>query len=379
MFEDYFSEDGGLRTFGKRIVHSIVSKVTRPPHNSNGGLTLIPMPGMEGVALQLQAEIHAMSTKLNKQRTPVDIAIPVLDTYSNGEPDYMLGKRHVGRHDCYIIRNGTGTPEKLLQLLFVVAHLSARDAARINIISGYYPQGRSDKDEGSKRFALTRMYMDMLMGASHGRLRKIICADPHSEGITTAGRSGIVTPINYTRVLLRSAIERAQVHNLPICLAFPDGSAQKRFREAMKAISEEMGINLPVVTIYKHRSSSTSISKDGISGDTASLKGSLVILLDDEINTGGSVLAAARQFKDEFGAKIVWAEVTHGVLSTPKIFEGTNCPVDKVLCTDTIPVFTRPSLAKLIASGRLEVITWIKELVEIIYYDHWNENIRGMR
>jgi len=349
--------------------------------NRNGGLTLVPMPGFEDLALSLKEGIEAKGKKDNEVDTPVDIVIPSFGFHANREPDIKLGKDHVGGHDCVVLTSGPGTYEMTGQLIYAVGYLAGRKPSRISIASGYFPLGRTDKDEGTDIFALPPIFYRALEGVSQGLLSRIVCADPHCDQIVMAGPTGRVTPVYLTRRLLVHMLGEARCHSDRVCLAFPDDTASKRFKPAIAMVEQELGIELRTVVAAQRRTSSRNKNVAYVIGDTDALAGSIVIALDDETATGTSQINAAVRFKQEYGAKQVWAAVTHGVLCEdgPERFADPACAIDRLYITDTIPFANRPELQALFASGRLHTISWVDDLVWIIYHLHWDRQIRGVR
>lgn len=348
--------------------------------NRHGGLTIVPMPGFESMAEAMKQEIERIGKDPNRHATAVDIAIPQFSLRPSLEPGVKQGKKHVGGHDCFILTSGPGTYEMLGQLNFAIAYLAGRKASRITIMSGYFPLSRSDKDEGDE-FVMPPILIDGWKAHAQGKLDRIICVDPHSDQITGMGHTGLVTPIMMTRRILRRLIKDAlQVQN-KICLAFPDGTARKRFGKVVKEMEKEFGRRIPVVTVDADRLNAVEKNIEGITGDLEALQDALVIAPDDETATGGTQINAAQEYRTKLGARDVWAAVTHGVLcgNAVNLFSAPDCPISRLYITDTIPVHNRPALQPLIDSGFLRVISLVDDLARVFYHAHWDESVRDIR
>ena len=348
------------------------------PFNQHGGLTLVPLPGFETLAQKVKTKIENDGYAFE---TSVDIAEPELGYRSSGEPYMRLGKEHIAGHDCVVLASGPGTPELLTQLLLVLRYLSGRRASRIAAVTGYFPLGRSDKDEGIKEFALPPLIIDLMMMATYNSLDRVIAVDLHAPQVVMSGRTGFITEVTLARRVLQRAIEEALALGEPVCLCFPDDTAAKRVESALAMISTDLGIELPAVYGVKRRKTSRSSQLKSLFGDLEALSGATVLNFDDEIATGGTNLASAQAIKESYNAARVWAVVTHGVLCGPAAdnFMAADCPVDRVFITDTIPVEGRPELAPLIERGRLDVTEWWPDLSWILYHHHWNLSIRELR
>ncbi len=350
------------------------------PMNRHGGLTLVAMPGFETMAQQLKARIEEIGSHDDRLTTSVDIALPKFGLRPSSEPVLEQGKRHIGGHDCFVLTSGPGTYEMIGRLNFILAYLAGRKASRINIMTGYFPLGRSDKDEGDE-FVMPPILIEGFKAYANGKLDRIVCVDPHSEQITGMGHTGLVTPIKMTRRILRRVLTDALQVQEKICLAFPDGTARKRFGKVVKEMEKNFGRSFPVVTVDADRMNAVEKSIEGMTGDLAALKDALVIAPDDETATGGTQINAAREYKEKLGARDVWAAVTHGVLCGNAVhsFSAIDCPISRLYITDTIPVHNRPELTLLIERNFLHVISVAEDLARVIYHAHWDENVRDIR
>lgn len=354
-------------------------------YNRNGGLTIVPMPGHEAMALQVKSLIEAKKSDPERP-TSVDISTPSFGVRSNGEPYIRLSKEHVGGHDCYVLCSGPGTYEMLIQLMLTIAYLRGRHACRITLVSGYFPLSRTDKDEGDMEFALAPLFFRLFQTCANGDLNRVIVPDPHSPQLVMAGGPGEITPISLTRRLFCKALKDAgEADYNRICVLFPDDGASKNFGPAVDKAIKDAGLpELPVFTAYKRRTSSTDSRMLGLVPSepeyTADLKGALVLSIDDEINTGGTNNNTAIVMKDRYGAGAFWALATHAVFGDdgPSKLGGPQSRVDRVYVTDTIPIEPRRDRLQPILD-RLHVVSWAHDLANIIRSDHWDVNIRGER
>lgn len=346
-------------------------------YNRNGCLTLVPMPGFEGMAQQMKDYIEGRD-----RRTLVYIATPHFGFRANGEPFIRLGKKHIGGHDCIVVGSGPGTPLVLLQLFFLLGYLVGHRATRIALLLGYLPLCRSDKDEGALEFGIAKHAIHLMESSAYGKLDRIISSDLHApQVVLAASRLGIITEVSLARHIFADVVAAARQVNDNICILFPDDGAAKRYEGIKDALSTETGIQYPTVYCKKRRHSSKSSQMVGLYGDTEKLPGSLVIGLDDELATGGTNLTTAASMKSDYGASAYWATVIHGVLcgsATSTLMQG-GCPIDRVVVTDTIPVHLRPELTPLVESGRLHVVSWIQDAAQLVFHHHWDEDIRETR
>ena len=299
-----------------------------------------------------------------------------------------LDNQHICGHDCIIIASGPGTNEMLMNLLFTIGYLAGRHAKRITIVTGYFPQGRSDADEGEDVLTLPPMILNIAnIQAEKVGIHRWVCADPHSKQVSMAGNPGQVTPIYLTRRLLSFALNRSHQEGCGrIVLAFPDDSASKRFGPAIALVEKELGTHIPTVTAFKRRFDAERTEIQGVVGETDDVKDACILMFDDEIATGGSIIDMARMLKRTYGAKSVWACATHAVMcgdASQKFWGFIDAThdrwVDHLVLTDTIPVKERSGLKILMEEGYLSVYSWLEDLAWIAYRNHWDRSIRGIR
>jgi len=348
------------------------------PFNQHGGLTLIPMTGFESLAFEVKSRVEVGSYEFD---TSIDVAEFEFAYRASGEPYVRLGKEHIAGHDCVVLTSGPGTPAMLLQLMLILRYLSGRRASRIAVVTGYFPLGRSDKDEGTLEFATAPLIIDLMMMSTYSGLDRVIAVDLHASQVVMSGRTGLITEVSMVRRMLKRALDEAMALGQPICLCFPDDTAAKRMESAVAKISQELGTAFPIVYGTKRRKSSEESTLTGLFGRLDAIEGSTVLNLDDEIATGGTSIDSAAELKAHHGAARVWAVVTHGVLCGPaaELFADPSCAVDRVFISDTIPVSNRPELEPLIDAGRLDVTSWSPDLAWILYHHHWNLSIRELR
>lgn len=351
------------------------------PSNRHGGLTLVPVPGFEDLAKQLKDAIEERGNREYYRPTPVDIVYPQFGKRSSGEPFVRLGKHHVGGHDCMILGSGPGTPEMIIKLLLILRYLRGRHAARIATFLGYFPLGRSDKDEVDQEFALPPVVVDAMMCMTYNELDRIIAMDLHAPQVVMSGRTGIITEVSMLRRLLQTAIKDAIENGVQLCLAFPDSTAFKRAEKPLRKIQKEFEVELPAVFGIKDRISSEELKSLVLLGQVEAVKGSRVLSIDDEIATFTTNVTSAGQLKQEYGATEVWSVVTHGVFCGPAAerLADPTCPVDRIYVTNTIPFENRDHLRPLINQKKIRVISILEDLAWIIYNHHWDESIRIVR
>lgn len=356
--------------------------------NRYGGLTLMPtsekfLPLAEKVKKYL--EIVDDRKKVVKYFSPADIVLPKYGKRINGEPYIRLGSKHICDHDVYMISGGPGTPEMLTELMFAELYAAGRHASRITLICGYLNLSRSDKDEGEEELALLPHIIHLIDSAAYNELHRIIACDMHSpQSVMASRRPALITKVSMARHLLTKVMNDAlkMFPKEKIVLSLPDEGAAKRFEWAIQKISSEIEYDMPIIFGQKRRQSSTQSEIINFLGETNKLSDSLVIAFDDEIATGSTQLQTAKLLKEKFNIKQYWATAVHGVFCGNSIetFSDKNCSIDKVYTTDTIPYeYRKKEITGLYKNKKLKVISWAKDLAQIISHHHWGHNIRIFR
>lgn len=347
-------------------------------HNRHGGLTVVPMPGFEDLAREIQKKIQ------ERRKMKVDLAIPCFGERTNGEPFLRLGKQHIGGHDCVVITSGPGSYKMLIQLTMLLAYLAGRRAERIAVVSGYLPLSRSDKDEGTEELALITYFIQMILHAGGKKFDRIIAADLHApQVVSAAGSMGKITEISLMKRLFTRVIEMAKAEGRKkLCILYPDDGAAKRYEGMIVKVLQEAGLgSLPTVKVFKRRLDSGKIKIDSIFGDTSDLPDATVLAIDDETATMGTQGETASFVLKNYGAAEVWGVTIHGVLcgAGPTRLAAYSAPLSRLFITDTIPVVGRPQLTGLIETGKLAVVSWADDLANVVYFHHWDISVRDIR
>lgn len=352
-------------------------------HNQNGGLTIVAFPGFEKVAEEIQSIIQDKEKEKHGDKAPVvDLVIPVFKERISAEPYCQLSKEHIGGHDCVIITGGPANWAMLGKLQMLLSYLVGRRARRISIIFGYFPLGRSDKDEGELELALPPMFVRQWQAAANGNLDRIIALDLHSPQIVMSGWSGLITEVSMARKILHQAVMDAKSLGYEkIVVHFPDDGAAKRYEKAYDKVASESGVKLYWTEGSKRRSDDGHCDLGPITGDTDKLSDSLVIIMDDEAATMTTTLKRATSLLKNYLCKEVWGSIVHGVFCGDGHTKLTapDCPMTRLYCSDSIPFEKRMHLAHLLENKKIHVVSWITELANIVYHHHRDESLRQMR
>lgn len=242
--------------------------------------------------------------------------------FPDGEVFVKLDDDVRGR-DCYVVIS-TCEPvnDNLMELLVFCDCLRRASAKRVTMVMPYYGYGRQDrKDEG--RVPITAKLVANLITAA--RADRVLAMDLHAAQIQ--GFFDIpVDHLSATPVFFDYFMSiREQLGDL--CLVSPDVGNVKVAESMANLLDADLAI------INKRRLTGDSVKVGNLIGDVTN---KTVLMFDDMISTGGTVVEAARLVMDE-GAKDVVCAATHAVLAGPAMQKLGDSPISKVVVTDTIP------------------------------------------
>jgi ribose-phosphate pyrophosphokinase len=252
--------------------------------------------------------------------------------------------------DCYVIQT-TSNPvhRNLMELLILIQTLRLDSAARITAVVPYLCYARSDKKDQPRVPITARLVADMIEVAGADRY---ITLDLHAGQIQGFfSIPGDVLTSFHMLVDYLKGIQKRMTN--PVVVTVDLGFAKKA-----RNFAAEM--NVPMAFIEKRRSSNDSKAEAlTMIGEVANRD---VIIVDDEIDTGGSMVQAVNLVK-ECGARDVYMTFVHGIFSLDAAKRLAALPVKQFVGTDTIPI--PPEKAKLFGD-RLKILSVASLLGEVI-------------
>jgi ribose-phosphate pyrophosphokinase len=215
------------------------------------------------------------------------------------------------------------TNDNLMELLIMVDALQRASAGRITAVIPYFGYARQDRRVRSRRMPITAKLVSDMLSTSH--VDRILTIELHSEQIQ--GFFDLPVDNIYASGVLGTDI-RTQKYQNP-CVVSPDAGGVVRARELAKALGD-----VELAIIDKRRPEPNVSAVMNIIGN---VKGKTCIIIDDMVDTAGTLCHAADALKNE-GAIKVFAYVTHPVLSGPAVDNINASSLDSLVVTDTIPL-----------------------------------------
>ena len=265
----------------------------------------------------------------------IPLGEPNLVDFSNGEIRPRFAESVRGT-DVFIIQshagsNGKSVNDSIMEQLIMIDAAQRASAKRITAVCPFYGYARQDRKAEGREPITARLVADLFRAAG---AKRMVSVDLHS-GQIQGFFDGPVDHLTAMPVIETYLRENATD---PVIVS-PDAGRIKVAERLAQHLHADLAF------IYKRRPKNTTnvaIARDVI-GD---VEGRQCILVDDMIDTAGTIVSAAEILKTK-GATAVWAMATHGVLSGPAIDRLKNAPIDRVVITNTLPLPAEKQLDKI--------------------------------
>lgn len=247
----------------------------------------------------------------------------LVSKFADGETQIAL-QESVRKQHVYLIQP-TSPPvnENLMELILMISALKAASAKSVTVVIPYFGYARQDRRSDERSPISSKTVADLLTtaGADH-----FVTVDLHAEQIE-GFFSKPVDNLHATSVFLKDIKEKFKGQDLAIIS--PDAGGVKRVTKLLKGLPDAS-----MVVINKNRPSANQVEVIGIMGD---VRGKTCIIVDDIVDTAGTLCKAAEALKKN-GAARVFAYITHPTLSGPAINNIEASVIDELVVTDTIPL-----------------------------------------
>ncbi|MGE5071866.1 MAG: ribose-phosphate diphosphokinase, partial [Anaerolineae bacterium] len=265
--------------------------------------------------------------------------------------------------DVYIIQQ-TAWPvhRNLMELLITLQTLRLDSAARITAVVPYLCYGRSDKKDQPRVPITARLVADMIEVAGADRYMTL---DPHAGQVQ--GFFSIPGDVLTTSHMLIEHVRQNLLAGLkdPVVVAADLGFAKKGRNFAAD-------INTPIAFVEKRRLANDAKAEAlSVIGD---VKNRDVLIVDDEVDTGGSIAQAVHLVKAE-GARDVYLIFVHPILSANAAERLVNLPIKHIITTDTVPI---PASKMQFLDGKITILSVAALLGEVIKRAHEGRSVGEM-
>lgn len=280
----------------------------------------------------------------------------VVQTFSDGEIMVEIGENVRGR-DVFVMQS-TCSPvnHNLMELLVLMDALKRASAWRITAVLPYYGYARQDTKVLPRVPISAKLVADLITVAGGHR---VICLDLHANQIQ--GFFDIPVDNLFAAPVLLEYIR--QYLNSDLVIVSPDAGGVERARAFAKRLNASLAI------IDKRRDEDQKVKAMHIIGE---VEGKAAIILDDMVDTGGTLTEAAKALAEN-GALSINACCTHAVLSGNAIGRIEESAIENLIVTDSIPLQPETKGCK-----KIKVLTVANLLGEAIKRTHLNDSVSSL-
>ncbi|MCU1354478.1 MAG: Ribose-phosphate diphosphokinase, partial [Acidimicrobiales bacterium] len=291
----------------------------------------------------------------------VELGEPNLRQFANGELHCRYGESIRGA-DVFIVQTHAGPKvnDAIMQQLIMIDAAKRASAKRITAVCPYYGYARQDRKAEGREPITAKLVADMLTAAGADRM---VSVDLHTGQI----QGFFDQPVDHLTavpILVDYLRSTGDIENLVIVA--PDAGAVK----AANRFAGQVGADLAFVNKIRPKGEANTVVAANVVGN---VRGKRCVLLDDMIDTAGTIVAAADLLKAE-GATEVWAMATHGVMSDPATERLKNSVIERVVLTNTLPFPPEKQIDKLEV---LSIAGIIADAIKAVFEDESVSEIFG--
>ena len=276
----------------------------------------------------------------------------IYQSFSDGEMSPFLAESVRG-HEVFLIQSTFAPADNLLELLLMVDAAKRASAKAVNVVIPYFGYARQDRKD-KPRVAIAAKLIANLLSASGAN--RIMACDLHADQI----QGFFDIPVDHLDGAYIFVPYLKSLGLNDIMFASPDVGGIKRARSFAKFFNADLAV------CDKYRKEANKIESMRLIGE---VEGKDVILVDDLVDTAGTICKAASLLKEK-GAKSVRAVCTHAVLSGKAYENIDNSVLEEICVTDTIPLRQ--------ASQKIKVLTVSNLFAKAIRKIHDNESISSL-
>jgi ribose-phosphate pyrophosphokinase len=244
--------------------------------------------------------------------------------FANGET-FVRFEESVRGVDAFVIQaHPAPINHWLMEQLLMVDALKRASAKRITVVAPFFPYARQDKKHKGREPISARLVTDLYKAAGANRVMSVDLHSPQIQGFFDG-------PVDHLWALpmLADHVKKNWGHE-ELTVVSPD-SGRVRVADIW---ADRLGA--PLAIIHKRRDPNVP-NKVSVHELVGEVEGRTCVLVDDMIDTGGTIVAAAKALKEN-GAKRVIVAATHAVFSHPAVERLSDGSVDAVLVTNTLPI-----------------------------------------
>jgi len=273
--------------------------------------------------------------------------------FVNGEI-YIRVKSKVRGDDVYVIQSLAGqVNDNLMELLILIDALKRSSAGRINLICPMLCYSRQDRKAESREPITAKLVADLLSVAGADRL---VTVDLHADQIQGFYDIPVDHFVGYP---FFAKYIKKHYSKKDLVIVSPDIGGVKRANK----LADLLGLKIAIIDKIRREH-----NKSEVMHLVGEVKGKIAVIIDDIIDTGGSIANAAEAVRAN-GAREVIICGTHALLSGEAVKNLEECCASKILLTDTVPILDEKKI------GKIEVISVAPLLAKVIKRIHLNRSL----
>ena len=258
-----------------------------------------------------------------------------IQNFADGEL-WIKFEENIRGTDVFIIQSTNSPAENIMELVLIIDAAVRASANTVTAVIPYFGYGRQDRKDNPRVPISSRVMVDLITATGADR---IITMDLHSTQIQ--GFATIPFDHLYSRMVLQAAINNLGLDPETSVVLAPDvGSARMS-----QAYAKRLGMHFALIDKRRYAPNKAEVMH--LIGD---LKDKDVLIIDDMIDTAGTIVNAAKEAKEN-GATSVTAIATHALLSVPAIDRINKSNIGKLVVTDTVFIEDEKKL------GNMEIVT----------------------
>ncbi len=284
----------------------------------------------------------------------VELLEPNIAKFANGEIHCRF-QDSIRGNDLFIVQTVSDSDcgslnDALMELLIMVDAAKRASAKRVTVVVPFYPYARQDRKSNGREPITARLVANLFESAGAKRL---VSMDMHSGQI----QGFFNGPVDHLTAMPVLEHYFSDLGNDLVVVSPDTGRVKVAARYANS-------LHAGLAFVYKQRRKEEKNSVEALAV-VGEVEGRTCVLIDDMIDTAGTMVAAAEQLK-QAGAGRVLAAATHGVFSGPAIDRIKNSEIEKVVVTDTLPLPSEKQIDKI---EQLSVAPIIADAIRAVFED----------
>ena len=279
-----------------------------------------------------------------------------LRKFSDGEI-FIEIRQNVRGKDVFVVQS-TSSPvnENLMELLIMIDALKRASAGSITAVVPYYGYARQDQKVQPRCPITAKMVADLITVAGAGR---VVSMDFHSGQI----QGFFDIPVDHLFAVPCFIKHAREHHPSTSVVVSPDAGGVERARY----FAERLGMQLAITDVREEFQ-----QKEGALDIIGDVQGRTTILLDDMVDTGGTLCQAAEGLRAK-GAAEIHAYCTHAILSGSSVERLNDSPIEQLVVSNTIPLFEKTRRSK-----KIVVLSIAEILGEAVKRIHNNDSVSSL-